>query len=118
MKYIDEFRDPRLARKLADAITLEVKGARPPDRPFRFMEFCGGHTHAIFRFGLPQLLPPEIKMIHGPGCPVCVLPMARIDAAIQLAQKYPVTLCTFGDMMRVPGGERMSLLKAKAAGAD
>lgn len=118
MKYIDEFRDQRLAQKLAAAIREEVKGARPEGQPFRFMEFCGGHTHAIFRFGLPDLLPPEVKMIHGPGCPVCVLPMSKIDAAIQLAQQHGVTLCTFGDMMRVPGGHRISLLKAKAAGAD
>ncbi|MFA6280863.1 MAG: hydrogenase formation protein HypD [Bdellovibrionales bacterium] len=118
MKYIDEFRDSGLAQKLAAAIKNEAQGARPAAQPFRFMEFCGGHTHAIFRFGLPDLLPPEIKMIHGPGCPVCVLPMAKIDAAIQLAQRYPLTLCTYGDMMRVPGGQRLSLLKAKAAGAD
>lgn len=118
MKYIDEFRDQRLAQKLAAAIREEVKDARPEGQPFRFMEFCGGHTHAIFRFGLPDLLPPEVKMIHGPGCPVCVLPMSKIDAAIQLAQQHGVTLCTFGDMMRVPGGHRISLLKAKAAGAD
>lgn len=118
MKYIDEFRNPALAKQIAAQIRAEVKGARPEGQPFRFMEFCGGHTHAIFRFGLPDILPPEIRMIHGPGCPVCVLPMAKIDAAIQLAQKYPVTLCTFGDMMRVPGGKRLSLLKAKAEGAD
>lgn len=117
MKYIDEFRDQRLALKLVDAIRAEVKGARPEGHPFRFMEFCGGHTHAIFRFGLPDLLPPEIQMIHGPGCPVCVLPMSKIDAAIQLAQTHKVTLCTYGDMMRVPGGQRVSLLKAKASGA-
>jgi len=118
VKYIDAFRDQRLAQNLAAAIKEEVKGARPAGKPFRFMEFCGGHTHAIFRFGLPDLLPPEIKMIHGPGCPVCVLPMSKIDAAIQLATKYDVTLCTYGDMMRVPGGKQISLLKAKAAGAD
>lgn len=118
MKYIDEFRDHRLAKKLAEAIHAEVEGARPEGQPFRFMEFCGGHTHAIFRFGLPDLLPKQVQMIHGPGCPVCVLPMSKIDAAIQLAQKYGITLCTYGDMMRVPGGQRLSLLKAKAAGAD
>lgn len=118
MKYIDAFRDQRLAQKLIAAIKDEVKGARPDGQPFRFMEFCGGHTHAIFRFGLPDLLPPEIKMIHGPGCPVCVLPMAKIDAAIGLAHTYPITLCTYGDMMRVPGGKGVSLLKAKAAGCD
>ena len=118
MKYIDEFRDHRLALKLIDAIKSEVKGARPEGQPFRFMEFCGGHTHAIFRFGLPDLLPPEVQMIHGPGCPVCVLPMSQIDAAIQIAQQDGVTLCTYGDMMRVPGGQRLSLIKAKAQGAD
>jgi len=118
MKYIDEFRESRLAHKIAAAIREETAGVRKADNPFRFMEFCGGHTHAIFRFGLPDLLPPEIKMIHGPGCPVCVLPMAKIDAAIRLSQGYPITLCSYGDMMRVPGGHRFSLLKAKAAGAD
>lgn len=114
MKYIEEFRDRKLAENLAAALRAEVQ----PGRTYRFMEFCGGHTHAIFRFGLPDLLPPEIKMIHGPGCPVCVLPMTRIDAAIQLAQTPNVTLCSYGDMLRVPGGKRMSLLKAKAQGAD
>ncbi|MGE4351567.1 MAG: hydrogenase formation protein HypD [Bdellovibrionales bacterium] len=114
MKYIDEFRDKRLAEKIVAAIRAEIH----PERTYRFMEFCGGHTHAIFRFGLPDLLPPQIRMIHGPGCPVCVLPMSKIDAAIQLAQKHNVTLCTYGDMMRVPGGQRLSLLKAKAQGAD
>lgn len=118
MKYIEEFRDSRLAANLAASIRAEVMGARPEGQPFRFMEFCGGHTHAIYRFGLPDILPPEVQMIHGPGCPVCVLPMAKIDAAIQLAQLPKVTLCSYGDMMRVPGGQRMSLLKAKAAGAD
>jgi len=118
VKYITEFRDRDKALTLAAAIKAEVKGVRSPDRPFRFMEFCGGHTHAIFRFGLPDLLPPEIKMIHGPGCPVCVLPMSKIDKAIRLAMLPEVTLCTYGDMMRVPGGQRLSLLKAKAEGAD
>ncbi len=113
MKYIEEFRDGKLAAALAAKIRAEAAGGS-----FRFMEFCGGHTHAIYRFGLPDLLPPEVRMVHGPGCPVCVLPMAKIDAAIQLAQKPGVTLCSYGDMMRVPGGARMSLLKAKAAGAD
>jgi hydrogenase expression/formation protein HypD len=114
MKYIEEFRDRALAENLAATISKEVQ----PGRTYRFMEFCGGHTHAIYRFGLPDLLPPEVQMIHGPGCPVCVLPMARIDAAIQLAQMPDVILCSYGDMLRVPGGKRMSLLKAKAHGAD
>lgn len=114
MKYIEEFRDQALAHNLAATIRAEAK----PDRTYRFMEFCGGHTHAIFRFGLPDLLPPNVKMIHGPGCPVCVLPMARVDLAIQLAQIPGVTLCSYGDMLRVPGANRQSLLKAKATGAD
>lgn len=113
MKYIDEFRDSARAENLANSIRAEAKG-----RDYRFMEFCGGHTHAIYRFGLPDLLPPSIHMVHGPGCPVCVLPMGKIDAAIAIAQIPNVTLCSYGDMMRVPGGKRMSLLKAKADGAD
>ncbi|MDR3424489.1 MAG: hydrogenase formation protein HypD [Alphaproteobacteria bacterium] len=116
MKYIEEFRDRALAVKLAESIQTEARAGQ--GRVYRFMEFCGGHTHAIFRFGIPDLLPPEIKLVHGPGCPVCVLPMARIDAAIQIAQIPDVVLCTYGDMMRVPGGKRLSLMKAKAAGAD
>lgn len=114
MKYIEEFRDRHLAENIAISLHAEVK----PGRTYRFMEFCGGHTHAIFRFGLPDLLPLEIKMIHGPGCPVCVLPMARVDAAIHRAQMPNATLCSYGDMLRVPGSKRVSLLKAKAAGAD
>jgi len=82
------------------------------------MEFCGGHTHAIFRYGLPDLLPGNVKMIHGPGCPVCVLPIERIDQAIELANHPDVILCSYGDMMRVPGSRKTSLLKAKASGAD
>lgn len=113
MKYVDEFRDGDLARALAETISREVS----PDREYRLMEFCGGHTHAIFRYGIPDLLPEQINMIHGPGCPVCVLPMSRIDAAIALAVKHKVTLCSYGDMLRVPGSTS-SLLKAKAEGAD
>jgi hydrogenase expression/formation protein HypD len=82
------------------------------------MEFCGGHTHAISRYGLEDLLPSNVKMIHGPGCPVCVLPIGRIDAAIALALRPEITLCTYGDLMRVPGSKGMSLTKAKAQGAD
>jgi hydrogenase expression/formation protein HypD len=78
------------------------------------MEFCGGHTHAIFRYGVQDLMPPNLRFVHGPGCPVCVLPMARIDQAIAMAVEHGVTLCTYGDLMRVPASERKSLLKAKA----
>lgn len=113
MKYIDEYRDGRSARKLAASIAQEVR----PEGRYRFMEFCGGHTHAISRFGIVDLLPANVRMIHGPGCPVCVLPVGRIDLAIGLAERPEVTLCTYGDLMRVPGSHT-SLLKAKAAGAD
>jgi len=114
MKYIDEFRDGGVARGLAAAIAAEAE----PGRAYHLMEFCGGHTHAICRYGLEDLLPAGIHMVHGPGCPVCVLPIGRIDAAIWLAGQPEVSLCTYGDMLRVPGSERRSLLKAKAAGAD
>jgi hydrogenase expression/formation protein HypD len=114
MKYIDEFRDPSLARRLAGAIAAEAA----PDREYRLMEFCGGHTHAIYRYGVQDLVPANLSFVHGPGCPVCVLPTGRIDQAIALAERHGVTLCTYADMMRVPGGDRRSLLKAKASGAD
>jgi hydrogenase expression/formation protein HypD len=114
MRYVDEFRDQRLARGLAEAIAAEAH----PGRVYRLMEFCGGHTHAIFRYGVQDLMPPNVRFVHGPGCPVCVLPMARIDHAIALATRHGVTLCSYGDLMRVPAGERRSLLKAKAEGAD
>ena len=114
MKYIDEYRDGRVAHTLASRIGQEVR----PERSYRFMEFCGGHTHAISRFGIADLLPKDVRMIHGPGCPVCVLPVGRIDGAIRLAERPEVTLCTYGDLMRVPGSRGRSLLKAKAAGAD
>ncbi|OMH32125.1 hydrogenase formation protein HypD [Motiliproteus sp. MSK22-1] len=114
MKYVDEYRDGRLAGHIAEKIRLEAR----PEQQYAFMEFCGGHTHAIFRYGIPDLLPDNVKMIHGPGCPVCVLPVPRIDAAIELAVVHKVILCSYGDMMRVPGSDRRSLLKAKADGAD
>jgi hypothetical protein len=82
------------------------------------MEFCGGHTHAISRYGVADLLPPNVKMIHGPGCPVCVLPIGRVDLAIELALQRGVILCTYGDVLRVPASGGLSLLKAKARGAD
>lgn len=114
MKHVDEYRDGELARGVARRISAEAR----KDRDYRFMEFCGGHTHAISRYGIEDLLPENIRMIHGPGCPVCVLPIGRIDDAIRLAKRKEVTLCTYGDLMRVPGSNSSSLLKAKAAGAD
>ncbi|MGC8591758.1 hydrogenase formation protein HypD [Acidithiobacillus sp.] len=114
MKYVDEFRDATLARGLAQAIAAKVRC----DRDYHLMEFCGGHTHAISRHGIQDLLPPNVRLIHGPGCPVCVLPIGRIDSAIALAQEHDVILCSYGDVLRVPASERRSLLKAKAAGAD
>lgn len=114
MKYVDEYRNRDLAKGLADSIA----GAAHPDRRYHLMEFCGGHTHAIARYGLPDLLPENVRLIHGPGCPVCVLPIGRIDDAIAIARNPDVILCTYGDVMRVPASERLSLMKAKAAGCD
>ncbi|MCQ8106179.1 hydrogenase formation protein HypD [Methylomonas sp. SURF-2] len=130
MKYIDEFRQHDLAKQLAQAIAQTAD----PDRHYRLMEFCGGHTHAIFRYGVQDLMPANVEFIHGPGCPVCVLPTGRIDNAIQLIEQHDVILCTYADLVRVPGGAvsrtaatlppsmavagRNSLLKAKAGGAD
>ncbi|MFO1135088.1 MAG: hydrogenase formation protein HypD [Rhodoblastus sp.] len=114
MKYVDEYRDGRVARAIAATIAAEAIA----DRSYRFMEFCGGHTHAISRYGLEDLLPRNVRMIHGPGCPVCVLPAGRIDEAVALARLPGVTLCTYADLMRVPASGGMSLTKAKAQGAD
>ena len=114
MKYIDEFRDGDLARGIASAIAREAR----PGRSYNLMEFCGGHTHAISRYGLKDLLPANVHMIHGPGCPVCVLPIGRIDNAIALAARPQLILCTYADTMRVPASKGTSLLKAKAQGAD
>jgi hydrogenase expression/formation protein HypD len=114
MKYIDEFRDGEVATGLAEAICREVN----PARSYHFMEFCGGHTHAISRYGVSDLLPANVRMIHGPGCPVCVLPIGRVDQAIRLALEQGVTLCTYGDCLRVPASDGLSLLKAKARGGD
>jgi len=114
MKYIREFRDGRLARKLAAAIAREAD----PGRSYHLMEFCGGHTHAIFRYGVQDLVPENVDYVHGPGCPVCVLPVRRLDDAVELALQDDVILCTYGDMMRVPGTKQQSLIKAKATGAD
>lgn len=114
MKYIDEFRDGDVAQTLAAAIRAEAD----PARNYHFMEFCGGHTHAISRYGVSDLLPANVKMIHGPGCPVCVLPIGRVDQAIRLALEQGVTLCTYGDCLRVPASDALSLMKAKARGGD
>ena len=114
MKYVDDFRDGEIARGLATAIAREVE----PGRRYAFMEFCGGHTHAISRYGVTDLLPPAVRMIHGPGCPVCVLPIGRIDQAIQLALDEGVTVCSYGDTLRVPASEGLSMLRARARGAD
>ncbi|HEY3326548.1 MAG TPA: hydrogenase formation protein HypD [Novimethylophilus sp.] len=114
MKYVDEFRDGKLARNLAASITAAIL----PDRSYSFMEFCGGHTHAISRYGIAELLPANVRMIHGPGCPVCVLPIGRVDNAIRLALEHGVILCSYGDTLRVPASDDLSLLKAKARGGD
>ena len=114
MKYIEEFRNGVFAKLFAQKITENAH----LNRHYRFMEFCGGHTHTIHRYGIPSLLPSNVEMIHGPGCPVCVLPMARIDKAIALAILPHVILCSYSDMLRIPGTKQASLLKAKAGGAD
>ena len=114
MRYIDEFRHVGLAQGLAQAIAREVQAGRS----YRFMEFCGGHTHAISRHGIADLLPQSVRMIHGPGCPVCVLPIGRVDQAIALAQQAGVLLCSYGDCLRVPATAGATLQKAKAGGAD
>ena len=114
MKYIDEYRDGELARRIAARIAAEAD----PQREYRFMEFCGGHTHAISRYGVGELLPANVRMIHGPGCPVCVLPIGRIDLAVRLALQHGAILCSYGDTLRVPASDGLSLLRAKARGAD
>ncbi len=114
MKYIEEFRDGRLGANLAAALARDADGGRT----YHLMEFCGGHTHAIFRYGVLDLLPANVRMVHGPGCPVCVLPIGRLNMAIHLAREDGVILCTYADMMRVPGADGESLLKARADGAD
>ena len=119
MKYVDEFRDPAAARALVRQIEtlLPRVPPRPDGRKLAIMEVCGGHTHAIFRFGIETMLPDSIELVHGPGCPVCVLPMGRVDDVVALAERKDVIVATFGDAMRVPGS-RKSLMQAKADGAD
>jgi hydrogenase expression/formation protein HypD len=118
MRYADEFRDPVKARALVDEIgRLAAPLSATRGRPLQVMEVCGGHTHTIFRYGLKAMLPDTIEFVHGPGCPVCVLPMGRVDDCVALARDPQIIFTTFGDAMRVPGS-RGSLLHAKAGGAD
>ena len=111
MKYLDEYRDARIARALAAEI------AQRTSKPWVLMEICGGQTHTIMRYGLDELLPREIELVHGPGCPVCVTPLETIDKAIALASRPDVILVSYGDMLRVPGSHS-DLFRAKAQGAD
>ncbi len=113
MKFVDEFREPELISKTAE----EIRRLAGTERHYRMMEVCGGHTHAIYRFGLKDILPENIELIHGPGCPVCVLPMGRIDDGLSIAQQPDVIFAAFGDMMRVPGTQG-SPLEHKARGMD
>ncbi len=114
MRYISEFRDGRAAAALARSIAAVAD----PARSYHLMEFCGGHTHAISRYGIPDLLPSNLSLVHGPGCPVCVLATPRLDAVIELAADPNVILVSYGDLLRVPGSRKRSLLKARARGAD
>ncbi|MBM0237267.1 hydrogenase formation protein HypD [Micromonospora sp. ATA32] len=113
MRFVDEYRDADKAQALATQIAALCE----PGRQYKFMEVCGGHTHTIYKHGLEDYLPEQVSLVHGPGCPVCVIPMGRIDDAIALAHEPDVIMTAFGDMMRVPGGTG-SFLDAKAAGAD
>ena len=111
MKYIDEFRDGKAAKKLSEEIKSVVK------KPWQIMEICGGQTHTILKYNIEEFLPEEITLIHGPGCPVCVTPLELIDKAITIAQREKVIFTSFGDMMRVPGS-RHDLLSIKAKGGN
>jgi hydrogenase expression/formation protein HypD len=113
MRFVEEFRDPELGRALAGEILAAVE----PGRHYKVMEVCGGHTHSIYRYGIDDLLPANVELVHGPGCPVCVIPMGRVDDGIAIAEQPDVIFTCFGDMMRIPGSER-TLLDAKAEGAD
>ncbi len=118
MKYVDEFRDPEKASMLFQEIeTLAGRIDTKDGKPLQIMEVCGGHTHSIFRYGLEAMLPKKIELVHGPGCPVCVLPMGRVDDCVALAEQPEVIFTTFGDALRVPGSKK-SLQQAKAEGAD
>src|SRR6516164_9168372 len=111
MKYLDEYRDGKVARRYAEEIH------RKTTQPWNIMEVCGGQTHAIVKFGLDELLPKQITLVHGPGCPVCVTPLEMIDKALEIAPRPNVIFCSFGDMLRVPGSTT-DLLAVKAGGAD
>jgi hydrogenase expression/formation protein HypD len=113
MRFVDEFRDAQLGRVLAGEIVAAVE----PGRHLKIMEVCGGHTHAIYKYGVDDLLPENVELVHGPGCPVCVIPMGRVDDGIAIAREPGVILTCFGDMLRVPGSDG-TLLDAKAEGAD
>jgi hydrogenase expression/formation protein HypD len=113
VRYVEEFRDPTLGRALSAQILSLVE----PGRHYKLMEVCGGHTHTIYKYGIDDLLPENVELVHGPGCPVCVIPMGRVDDGIAIAERKGVIFACFGDMMRVPGS-RGTLLEAKAAGAD
>jgi hydrogenase expression/formation protein HypD len=113
LKYVSEFRDAELAR----AVASEIAAITDPDRHYKLMEVCGGHTHTIYRHGIKDLLPDQVELVHGPGCPVCVLPMGRVDEGIAIAERPEVIFTCFGDMMRVPGSKG-NLLEVKAQGAD
>ncbi len=113
MKFVDEFRDPELGKHLSS----EIRDIVEPGRRYKIMEVCGGHTHTIYKYGVDDLLPTNVELVHGPGCPVCVIPMGRVDDGIAVARQPGVIFTCFGDMMRVPGGDG-TLLEAKAAGAD
>ena len=113
MRFVDEYRSPEVARRVAE----QIHALAEPGRHYKLMEVCGGHTHAIYKHGVEDLLPPNVELVHGPGCPVCVIPMGRQDDAIAIAERPEVIFTTFGDMMRVPS-TRGSLLEAKARGAD
>ena len=111
MRFVDEFRDAELGRALAGEILATVE----PGRHYKVMEVCGGHTHSIYKYGVDDLLPANVELVHGPGCPVCVIPMGRVDDGIALAHEPGVIFTCFGDMMRVPGSHG-TLLDAKARG--
>lgn len=123
MKYVDEFRDPNRAKaiikeinKISDRVIDYLSNGKKKEQ-IKIMEICGGHTHAIFKYGIKEILPPTVELIHGPGCPVCIMPKGKIDDAIELAGKSNVIFVTFGDTMRVPGAKK-NLIEAKAEGAD
>src|SRR6202158_5195981 len=113
MKFVDEFRNAQLGQ----VVSAEILAALEPGRHYKVMEVCGGHTHSIYKYGIDDLLPANLELVHGPGCPVCVIPMGRVDDGIAIAELPEGIFTCFGEMMRVPGSNG-SLLDAKAAGAD